>query len=79
MLKKIKETADFLKSNTNFNPKIGIILGTGLGKLVQDIDIKRELARFALQCIMAHKTFEDLKARSCLRIRGSRIEFQRQM
>lgn len=44
MLKKIKETANFLKSSTNFNPKIGIILGTGLGKLVEDIDIKHSIS-----------------------------------
>ena len=31
----IKKTAEFLKNNTDFNPKIGVILGTGLGGLVQ--------------------------------------------
>ena len=35
----IKKTAEFLKTNTNFNPKIGVILGTGLGGLVDEIDI----------------------------------------
>jgi len=36
----IKKTAEFLKTNTDFNPKIGVILGTGLGGLVDEIDIK---------------------------------------
>ena len=40
MLNNIKETASFLKEQTNYNPKIGIILGTGLGGLVNEIDIK---------------------------------------
>ena len=40
MLNNIKETANFLKEQTNYNPKIGIILGTGLGGLVNEIDIK---------------------------------------
>ncbi len=37
MLEKIKETADFLKKEIKTNPKIGIILGTGLGNLATKI------------------------------------------
>lgn len=37
MLKKIQETADYLKSKMPTNPKIGIILGTGLGNLVTQL------------------------------------------
>lgn len=36
---KIQETADFLKSKTKVAPRIGIILGTGLGGLVKEIEI----------------------------------------
>jgi len=36
---KIQETADFLKSKTKVVPRIGIILGTGLGGLVKEIEI----------------------------------------
>ena len=43
MLQTIKETADFVKNTTNFKPEIGIILGTGLGGLVKEIDIKYSL------------------------------------
>lgn len=35
----IQETADFLKSKTKVVPRIGIILGTGLGGLVKEIEI----------------------------------------
>jgi purine-nucleoside phosphorylase len=40
MIDKIKETAEFLKSKTNFTPDAGIILGSGLGGLVKSIDAK---------------------------------------
>ncbi len=42
MLKKIQETADYLKSKMHSQPKVGIILGTGLGNLVTQIDGKEE-------------------------------------
>ena len=44
MLNKIKETADFLKTKTNFEPTVGIILGTGLGGLVNEIDVQHAIA-----------------------------------
>jgi purine-nucleoside phosphorylase len=37
MLSKINETADFLRKEIKTNPKIGIILGTGLGNLATKI------------------------------------------
>ena len=43
MLQRIKETVSFLQSKVNFNPEIGIVLGTGLGGLVKEIDIHAEL------------------------------------
>ncbi len=39
MKQKIQETADFLQSKTKVLPQIGIILGTGLGGLVNEIEI----------------------------------------
>ncbi|MBD5348712.1 MAG: purine-nucleoside phosphorylase [Bacteroides sp.] len=39
----IKETASWLRSEVGELPKIGIILGTGLGDLVNYIDIKTEI------------------------------------
>lgn len=43
MLEKIKETAAFIKSKVANIPKTAIILGTGLGELVNHIDITDEL------------------------------------
>ena len=43
MLQRIKETVTFLQSKTNFNPQVGIVLGTGLGGLVKEIDVQIEL------------------------------------
>jgi len=39
MLEKIKATVDFIRSKTEFLPDYGIILGTGLGGLVKEIDV----------------------------------------
>ena len=44
MLEEIKETANFLKERTNESPAIGIILGTGLGGLVGEIEIKHSIS-----------------------------------
>jgi|TARA_B110000908_G_C10230781_1_gene440453 purine-nucleoside phosphorylase len=35
-----KETLDFIKSKISFNPKIGIILGSGLGSAIKNIKIE---------------------------------------
>ena len=43
MLEKIQETADFLKSKMHTQPETAIILGTGLGSLVNDITDKYEV------------------------------------
>ncbi|WP_341220995.1 purine-nucleoside phosphorylase [Polaribacter atrinae] len=40
----LQETIDFLKSNGITNPEIGIVLGTGLGKLVDEISIEKEIS-----------------------------------
>lgn len=46
MIKKqqLKETTEFLKSKGINNPQIGVVLGTGLGKLVDEITIDTEIA-----------------------------------
>ena len=43
MLAKIKATAAHIQDKINFTPEVGIILGTGLGGLVKDIDIVHSL------------------------------------
>jgi purine-nucleoside phosphorylase len=37
MLQKVQETAAFIKARINFTPEVGIILGTGLGGLINEI------------------------------------------
>ena len=39
----LQETINYLKENGITNPKIGIVLGTGLGKLVDEITIETEI------------------------------------
>jgi purine-nucleoside phosphorylase len=39
----LKETIGFLKSNGITNPEVGIVLGTGLGQLTQEIKIEKEI------------------------------------
>ncbi len=43
MLKKINETADYIRSKVAEMPRTAIILGTGLGKLVDHLDEKQEI------------------------------------
>ncbi|HKL38328.1 MAG TPA: purine-nucleoside phosphorylase [Bacteroidales bacterium] len=43
MLEKIKSTASFIRDKIDITPEIGIILGTGLGGVVKDMDIQHQL------------------------------------
>lgn len=42
MIKQIKESTEYLQSKGFENPEVGIILGTGLGKLINEIEIIAE-------------------------------------
>lgn len=44
MINQIQETTDFLKSKGFNTPEIGVILGTGLGKLPEEIEILAEVS-----------------------------------
>lgn len=44
MIQYIEETTEFLKQKGFENPEIGIILGTGLGKLIEEIEILKEVS-----------------------------------
>ncbi len=39
MLEKIRNTVSFIRDKVHWNPEIGIILGTGLGSMTNDIDV----------------------------------------
>ena len=59
MLEKIKETADFLKSVMKTKPETAIILGTGLGSLVNEITEKyevqyKDIPNFPLSTVEGH-------------------------
>lgn len=43
MLSNIKETVEFLRERTGETPEVGIILGTGLGSLVNEVEITHQL------------------------------------
>lgn len=61
MFEQIKKTADYLNGQTNnFKPDLGIILGTGLGGLVNDIEIEYEIGyenipAFPVSTVESHK------------------------
>ncbi len=59
MLKQIENTATFIKEQTTINPEVGIILGTGLGGLVDEIDIEtslpyEEIPNFPVSTVEGH-------------------------
>jgi len=44
MFEEIKESADYLFNITNCKPEAGIVLGTGLGGLVKEIQVEHEIS-----------------------------------
>ncbi len=59
MLEKIKATANYIKERINATPEIGIILGTGLGGLVNEIEILesipyKEIPNFPVSTVEGH-------------------------
>ena len=59
MLSKIKEATLYLRAKTDYQPRVGIILGTGLGGLVEHIDIKlaipyEEIPHFPVSTVEGH-------------------------
>ena len=59
MLEKIKQTVDYINSKFLFNPETGIILGSGLGGLVKEIDIKHvfnyeDIPNFPVSTVEGH-------------------------
>lgn len=60
MLEEIKKAADHIKSKADFIPQVGIILGTGLGGLVEHIDIAHtidytDIPGFPVSTVEGHK------------------------
>jgi len=58
-MEKIKETSEFLTAKMKNQPQIGIILGSGLGGLVQHLEIEKEISyatipNFPLSTVQGH-------------------------
>lgn len=59
MLETIKSTAAYLKDRTEYSPQIGVILGTGLGGLVSEIEVDHtipyeEIPDFPVSTVEGH-------------------------
>ena len=59
MIERIKTSAEYIRSKVDFTPEVGIILGTGLGGLVNHIDIKytlpyNEIPSFPVSTVEGH-------------------------
>ena len=78
MLKKVKQTVDFLKKKGFASPDIGIVLGTGLGKMVNEINIDKviEYARipnFPVATVEFHSgklIYGELKGKTVMAMQG---------
>lgn len=78
MLEQIKETAAFIQRKTSFKPDIGIILGTGLGGLVEQITIKHiisyeDIPNFRLSTVEGHSgklIFGELSGKNVVVMQG---------
>lgn len=61
MWDKVQETVAFLNEKTkNYNPEFGVILGSGLGKFVEDIAIEfvveyKDIPNFPISTVQGHK------------------------
>jgi len=59
MLEKIKQTVDYINNEFSYQPEVGIILGSGLGGLVKEIDIKHvfnyeDIPNFPVSTVEGH-------------------------
>jgi purine-nucleoside phosphorylase len=78
MYDKIRQTAAFLSAAGVINPEIGIVLGTGLGKLVDELEIIRaieyqDIPNFPLATVESHSgrlIYGNLHHKSILAMQG---------
>ncbi|MDH5365795.1 MAG: purine-nucleoside phosphorylase [Cyclobacteriaceae bacterium] len=59
MLEKIKEAVEYIKNQYEVKPKFGIILGTGLGSLVNEVEVEKtieykDIPHFPLSTVETH-------------------------
>lgn len=78
MLTQFKESADYIQSRTQVKPTIGIILGTGLGGLVKEIEVIDEInytdiPNFPVSTVQSHSgklIFGKLGGKSVVAMQG---------
>jgi purine-nucleoside phosphorylase len=78
MLAKLEKTTDFLKSHGIADPEIGIVLGTGLGKLIKKIRIFNtidyaDIPHFPVSTVESHHgklIFGELEGKKVLAMQG---------
>jgi purine-nucleoside phosphorylase len=78
MIEYINETVEYLRRQTSFQPDYGIILGTGLGALVDDIEIEEvisydKIPNFPVSTVESHKgrlIFGNLEGHKVLVMQG---------
>ena len=78
MYKEINDAADYILKFIIEKPEVGIILGTGLGALVEDIEVReeieyRDIPHFPVSTVESHKgklIYGDLGGRTVLAMQG---------
>ena len=78
MLEKIKKTTEFLKSKVDLKPEIGIVLGSGLGNLGNEINPVavipyKEIPNFPISTVMGHGSnliFGTLEGKNVVAMQG---------
>ncbi len=78
MIKSLNKTVDFLRSKGISKPQIGIVLGTGLGKLIDEIKIEisidyTEIPGFPVSTVESHKgklIYGNLEGKKVLAMQG---------
>lgn len=60
LYEQIQESTAYIRSRTDFQPRTGIVLGTGLGNLTDDVEIEaeieyRDIPHFAQSTVESHK------------------------
>lgn len=78
MLEQIKSTAAYIQGKISFQPEVGIILGTGLGGLVKEINVKHtisyeEIPNFPVSTVEGHSgklIFGELGGKNVVAMQG---------
>lgn len=78
MLEQIKKTTAYIQDKISFTPEVGIILGTGLGGLVKEINIKHtipyeEIPNFPVSTVEGHSgklIFGELGGKNVVAMQG---------